>query len=349
MIAKVLKKISIFLVWFLILEIGSRAILKVKIGLPFFTPEKLLTDVVYPELGHIKSNYKPGKEYFNILLLGGSVINHKWSDLENSLEKNVQGYTNQKVNVYNLSMPGHNSLDNLVKYELLGDYSFDAVVYYESINETRVNNIDSIYFKDDYSHISWYRNYHLFKKHHQLKISVIPFFLEYIVESIKLKLNQEKYILEQLISLKNFDKVSPLKSTRTFKTNLLKINEIAAKKNEPLILCTYAYYVPLGIKLSGKVADRKFYSECSLSTPVTNWGNVENTLKSLQIQNEIIRLVTKQESNVIGYEVTGDLEVGKLYFCDICHMTPEGNELLSNGISNKIIKEVLGKNVLNEL
>jgi len=344
---KILKSIPIFLVWLLILELGLRVFLHVIMKLPITAPHELLKEGIYPEVGFVESNYKYGKENFNILLLGGSVINPKWSDLEKTLGKNVQLHTNLNVNVYNLSMPGHNSLDNLIKYETLQEFNFDVVVYYENINETRVNNIDSAHFKDDYSHIGWYRNIYLIKKHPELKFTVIPFFLNYVVDRINMKVNRNKYIFDQKPTLKNFDKVSPTNSAKTFRINLSSINEIAKQKKENLLLCTYAYYVPANVTLTGFNEDKKYYSECKLSSPVTNLGNVNNTLKSLKLQNDVIRMVAKQEPNVILYDFLSDIQVGKLQFCDICHMTPVGNKLLSNGISNKIINQVLLKRVLD--
>jgi hypothetical protein len=340
MISKILKGVSILLVWFLILELGSRVVLHIKLKLPITAPHKLLTEVIYPEVGHVKSNYKPGKKHFNILLLGGSVINNRWSNLENTLRENVQVYTNSQVNVYNLSMPGHNSLDNLMKYEILRGLKFDAVVYYESINETRVNNIDSSYFKKDYSHISWYRNIYLINKHPELKFTVIPFFIEYVVDRIKLKINKDKYIFELLTNLKEFDKISPLKSVKSFKINLAEINNVAKSKEEPLLLCTYAYYVPEGKKLTGGQKDKEFYSPCLLSTPITNWGNADNTIKSLKLQNDAIYSLVKEHPNIILYDFNKVLDINRTYFCD---MTPLGNNALSNGISDKIIEQILNK------
>jgi hypothetical protein len=345
MIFKTLKNISVFLVWLLIIELGSRVILHVKIKLPITAPQELLTEVIYPEVGYVECNYKFGKENFNILLLGGSVINPRWSDLEKTLGKNVQQHTSLNVNVYNLSMPGHNSLDNLIKYEALRDFNFDVVVYYESINETRVNNIDSAYFKNDYSHISWYRNIYLIKKHPELKFTVIPFFLEYIVDRINLKVNRNKYIFEQLTTLKNFDKVSPTNSAKTFRANLSRINKIAEQKKEQLLLCTYAYYVPANVTLTGSKEDKEYYSECKLSSPVTNWGSVNNTLKSLKLHNEVIHSVAKASTNVILYDFSKEIEVGRAYFCDICHMTSMSNRLLSKGISKTIVEQVLKKHI----
>ncbi|MFT6802531.1 MAG: hypothetical protein ACJA2N_001720 [Salibacteraceae bacterium] len=343
MISKILKGVSIFLVWFLILELGSRIALHLKINLPIANPHKLLTEVIYPEVGYVKSNYKLGREHFNILLLGGSVINHRWSNLEKKLRENVQSYTNLQVNVYNLSMPGHNSLDNLIKYEILQDLEFDAVVYYESINETRANNIDSSYFKKDYSHISWYRNIYLLNKHPELKLTVIPFFIEYVIDRIRIKFNKERYILSALPKLKKFDRVSPLGSVKTLKTNLSEINRIAKNKGEPLLLCTYAFYVPENVNLTGSKKDKKFYSACSLSSPITNWGSVNNTLKSLKLHNKVIHSIALENPNVILYDFNKVLDINKGYFCDICHMTPLGNNVLSNGISEKIIELILNK------
>jgi hypothetical protein len=338
MIKILLRGVAIILVWFLILEFGARLVLNYRINLSFTNPSEHLRDVIYPEVKEIQSNFKFGEDKFNILLLGGSVINKKWSSVEKNIKERVQNYRNKNVEVYNLAMPGHNSLDNLIKYKLLEDYNFDVIIYYENINEARVNNIDSVFFKNDYSHILWYRNIYSIIRHPEMKFTVLPFFFEFVYDRFNVKLNREKYILENLPDLSALERASPSKALPCFELNLEKINHITIRRGARLILSTYAYFVPQGINLNGTKDDRKYYSQCKLSSPVTNWGKIPNTLISLKIHNEMIKSLTERNPEIIFFDFFKEIAPDPVYFCDICHMTNLGSSLLSNGLADKIIE-----------
>ena len=132
----------------------SRGYWSLRKDAPFFSPTRYF---YYPELRDIERiKIDNNDKCFDILLLGGSVLNRNWGNISHLFLEKVTYAKKQKIRVHNLSEPGHTSRDSYFKYRNLFDKKFDLVLIYHGINDLRLNNCPPHIYKADYSHYSWY-------------------------------------------------------------------------------------------------------------------------------------------------------------------------------------------------
>lgn len=158
----------------------------------------------YPELrpflnGKIKNR---DTTELRILVLGGSAATNTLCNIEANVESSV-ATKGKKTNVYSLARYAQNSLDAKTKYELLKDYYFDYVFFYEGINDNRANNCPNNIFKQDYSHIEFYNDVRVVLKHEELSFVALPFYLDLLynrlatVTGLKQFIPKEYFVLNQ--------------------------------------------------------------------------------------------------------------------------------------------------------
>lgn len=165
-----------------LLEVVARGYWAYFCDVPFFDSSQVLVGRFYPELntsGVLTESITRDDEYFDVLLLGGSVLTDEYGTIEANLRKRLGQLTEHRVRVFNLAACGHTSRDSLIKYRMLDEQKFDLVVVYETINETRLNNCPPEMFRADYTHASWYDRIERLKTHPELRYCVFPYTLEY--------------------------------------------------------------------------------------------------------------------------------------------------------------------------
>lgn len=311
------------------------------LNFPFLKPYSILENKFYPEVsGVIESTSVKDPEIKKVLLLGGSVISSGWSRMESRLDtllpvKYGQDYT---YAIYNIAEPGHSSLDNLIKYELLKSIKFDLVLFYEAINENRANNVPYDWFENDYTHIKWYDDVEMIRKHKELNFTVIPYVFHKLYNVINKKLRHRPY--------QEFHEVNPefvmygdsIQTARTYERNLTKIIEMAKEKNETLVLIRYSTYFPENVDLTGDEKDHEYYSPCQFATPVNVWGSANNVKKGVNIHNKILeKLAGQYKVNYLNFELPQSAE----YFCDVCHVSEKGAVLFAQQLTDYISREKL--------
>ena len=110
--------------------------------------------------------------------------------------------------------------------------------------------------------------------------------------------------------------------------NLLKIISIATKKNELLIIPTFAYAFFDPESYVGADGEKIGY--------IWIWGKPENVVSGVNAHNTIIRnLARKGDFIFLDQEklMRGNIQ----YFKDICHFTDAGSKFFSETILKKII------------
>ena len=167
-----MKKTLIILLYVLFLvlvaEIWARAYYSINRNVNFFSSLDDQKYTWYPELRDL-ADYEYDPTQYNILLLGGSVLTKEWGKIPEQLFNKVTEVTGKRANIVNLACPAHSSLDSYYKYKETIDKSFDLVLFYQAINETRANNVPPELWKDDYSHYAWYEEINWYYNHPKLK------------------------------------------------------------------------------------------------------------------------------------------------------------------------------------
>jgi hypothetical protein len=228
---------------YLLLEVGLRLILSVSTGAAFFHPSGLIYKY-YPELVPIQqAEISNTDSTQDVLILSCSVLHKDWADIVKEMNACLhppKGFN--RIKIYNASGVGHGSRDNMIKYGLLRDKKFDVVIYYDAINDSRLNNCPANVFKDDYSHYRWYDEINNIVRHPEMNYTIIPFFYDWIKSRLKGVFVKDAYIPKHY-SLRPEWLVygSDLKSVASYQANLKQVLDEAEGNAYPV----FVFYVCL--------------------------------------------------------------------------------------------------------
>ncbi|SDE21726.1 GDSL-like Lipase/Acylhydrolase family [Dyadobacter soli] len=337
-----LRKLSFYFIFVLILtgtcELSSRAFLCFY-GYSFLKPSEYIYDGFYKNLKKPAGQEAGGSgKKTRILILGGSVVSPGYSDLHTRLDTILsKRYGETKdFEVVNVAAPAHTSLDNLLKYNLLENERFDLVIYYEGINDTRVNNIPPKNFKDDYSHVKWYSDIYRLLRHPEIDVTVIPYLLDMAFNGLCDRFSGETY-LEPIGVEPRFARFGrELRDRSCYQKNLEGIAKIAETRGDKLLLVSYASYFPPD-SLTGSQSDNRYYAKCMFATPVTMWGEPENVRAGIAQHNQVIRKVaTKYRTEFLDLEKR--MPKDPSLFCDVCHISEPGARRFAEEIVQFIIR-----------
>lgn len=321
-----------FLLLYLILELFSRIALSF-LGFSFFNPKSFLVNNYYKELQKpLETKITKDDGYTDILILGGSVISPLWSRMDTRLDSLL---SKKNVRVFDVAIPGHTSLDNAIKYDLLKDKEFDLVIYYEAINENRANNAAPERFKEDYSQMEWYHHIGLIRKHPELNFTTLPYLLHKAIVTIGRKITRTPFLENDNVRKENRQYGSDIKTAGPYKKNLEEIIALSEKKNEKLLLMAYTSFFP-DVKFLGDPSDAQYFAKnCARAAIVTVWGDTKNTQKGIEVHNDILtKLAVEHKTYYLDMRKMVPQEVD--CFCDICHLSEKGCIIFAESLANYI-------------
>ena len=135
-------------------EVYSRKFFEKEYNIPYRHPSRIL-QAIYPVLKRIEKK-KPSRDdnFFNILILGSSVLEREWGEVEKCLSEQIALSGHKNVRIFNFSTSGLISLDSLHQYRAVEAFNFDLVLFYPSGVEAKVDNVPPELFREDYSHFS---------------------------------------------------------------------------------------------------------------------------------------------------------------------------------------------------
>jgi hypothetical protein len=276
-------------------------------------------------LGSGLAEYDEGKT--NVLLLGGSVLDAVCNHV-------LKPMNNPNINFYNLSAPGHASLDSLYKlrYVLNRGYRFDYVVFYHAINEVRANNVPPDMFREGYEHYGFYL---LTNKVFDGKTALSFFVKNTRIGFYIYKMWVDTVLAKDLLppELPRFGEKTgwlafggDVKSEKEFRKNLLQIIDTAKRGHCGLIVPKFAYHLPKKYTAQ-RFADRQLgYEPAADACPAEIWGHPVNVIKGIDAHNEVIADLKDNFIYVNTDVISGDIR----NFIDICHFSPRGGAIFSN-------------------
>ncbi|SKB95358.1 hypothetical protein [Dyadobacter psychrophilus] len=339
---KVYLSLTLAVLFFVFSELVFRCALCL-FGYPFLLPARYLEKKYYPFIEPMEQAVvERGGDTRNILIMGGSVVNTHWSRLELRLDTLFQkAYPNvRKFNFFNVAMPGHNSRDNMVKYNLLKKQHYDLVIYYEAINENRANNISSDLFYADYSHIKWYDEINLLLKHPEMNVTVMPYAVHYLFKSVKDKLARRNYISNEQVDPNYAVFGKDIKTAVPYYDNINAIASLANEKHDPLLLVKYASFFPKDVTLTGEPVDKKYFTPCYIVSPVTTWGKPENVVKGISVHNAMLERVHNAQKTYF-FDMPAAMPKDSAMFCDVCHLSEPGAQRFAKALSNFVVSSKL--------
>jgi hypothetical protein len=243
--------------------------------------------------------------YYDVLLLGGSVVSHSFARIDDYLAEGLSG-DKGPVRVWNGAEAAHTSRDSWEKYSVLGGKHFDLVIVYNGINESRFNNIEPDRFRPDYSHVGWYRQINAFHEHWEIGYFVLPFILHKMFIDMQSELGW--LATKDGVDLPNAND-RPTLTRDSFSHYIRLIVDTARARGEPVALVTFALYSPLS-------------TDEWLKTRA--WGYPKMIEQDVAAQNEVLRRIGSSASNVISIEMAGAIESSRDTFFDACHLTDVG-------------------------
>jgi hypothetical protein len=279
----------------------------------------------YPELRASDLHDLPRERndgVFDVLLLGGSVLEPTWGEVEAELRTRLEWECGGNYRLINLARSGHTSRDSLIKYGHLEEARFDLVINYDGINDVRMNNCPRESFRDDYSHCAWYRS---FEKRLAAGTISLPQAVLQEIETLGESIGRGPPMNDTEAGFG-----CDVKTPAPFRRNLKSILEIAAKRGDTVLLQTFAYHLPEGytrekfergeldfsIRPDGRSCAAEMWSKPECIGPIVDAQNAE--VRSLVDEN--------QEALFVDQSKLLPAEGGN--FVDVCHLTAAGSRRL---------------------
>lgn len=299
---------------------GSKLFWKFRAGVPLDeTP--LIWDCYYPEIrqSEVETIHpRHGDDRFDVLLLGGSVLEPSWGDVEPCLTGKLRAELGDGFRLFNLGHSAHTSRDSLLKYAKLSAEQFELVIVYDGINDVRMNCCPRQLFRDDYTHCAWYRAIEKRLRSGRMSLPAGP------LEQASLMKETVAFDPSNAALL---DEGRDIKTVGPLRGNHEEILRAAAARKDTVLLMTFAYDIP------GDYTQERFKSHAldysyrpdGRSCGAEMWGHPGDVAASIAAQNEAIRLLAGAHPEVLFVDQRKLMpEEGRL-FVDPCHLSEEGS------------------------
>jgi hypothetical protein len=311
-------------------EAAVRAFWRIRYDVPFRDPGRVLY-AYYPELRPVDSKRPArGDGFYNILILGGSVLHRDWGEVEKLLGEQLAYAGHRNVRIFNLARSAHTSRDSRLKYAALGDNRFDLVLFYHGINDTRSNNAPPEIFREDYSHYSWYEIVNALAPYHGSASFALPFTLRYLAISVRQTFTRDRYVPTDAPRDDWVHYGRDPRSAVSFEHNLGAILDLASQRGDRVLLMTFATYVPDNYSLQAFKEKRLGYG--LHRKPIEDWGRREDVLHSVALQNEVVRKLAARHQDALFVDQAKLMAGSPRYFNDPCHFTVAGSSRFADNL-----------------
>lgn len=311
-------------------ELASRVYMAAATGAPLLHPDRVIY-AFYPTLRRVvRAEIRRDDEAFDILVLAASVLHPHFGTFNHAFRDELALMTRREVRIHNLSMAGHTSADSVHKYRALAGREFDLVIVYHGINDLRTNNIPAADYRDDYSHMEWYRRINWVERYRgRLRWVSLPYTLHDLQMTIERLLGRYRPIpLKPLRDHMRYG--AELKTVASFRHNLGEIATMARERGDPLVLMTFAWHLPQGY--SKEKFERREAGYALHWVPVEAWGMPEHVAAGLDAHNAAIRELAAQhpEARLIDQEAL--VPRARSYWNDVCHLSTRGMQAFVENI-----------------
>jgi hypothetical protein len=241
-----------------------------------------------------------------VLLLGESTsFSARYvSAVKGSLER---ARPDRRFRVMSCGKPRYTSFVNRVSFEKnAAVWSPDVVVWYGGINDNIYNSFPWLEGLPSVGYFDWRTR----------RSSVLFGLLEY-------------HLVDK--ALRSVPDFAPdrIRSRAIYEENVAGIVGIARKRNAGVVLSTFAIALPTG--------DAKLLAKIMGDEGVMRhfWGNIDSTVAGVRAHNEILERLAAR----LGLTLARPDQVlfrDPAHFVDICHLTPDGNDLLGAAIAGAV-------------
>lgn len=311
-------------------EITARAIWSRRCGVPFYHPGRVLL-AFYPEMRKvIKATPNHEDVFFNVLLLGGSLMVRRWGTVEQAISEQLaaQGYKNARI--FNLCGAGHTSRDILLKYAALDRARFDLVIFSLPINDARANNVPPDLFSQDYGHFFRYETLNAMARYHGNTAFALPYSLHYLALHMCYLLKKDRYIPFGIPRQEWLEYGMIPQNDEVVRNNLSAILDLANSRGDRLVTMTFAAYDPSGY--SSEAFEEKRLDFALHLLPFEIWGKREHVVAALKLGNETLRALATGRDGVVLVDQDRLMPRSARYFNDPVHLTVIGSFLFAENL-----------------
>jgi hypothetical protein len=300
--------------------LGIKLYWRIHAGVPFAeTPRNW--DHFYWEIrstGVREAHPKHDDDSFDVLLLGGSVLDPEWGQVEKCLVQKLDEEIGPQFRVFNLARPGHTSRDSLLKFSLLPDEQFELVIVYDGINDVRLNCCPRELFREDYSHCSWY--YEIETRVREGRMSAPAGLAD------EFKLVHNVIFLNSGIDPRMVEHGGEIKTDRTLRRNHKEILQTAATRGDTVLLLTYAYDIPENYLERLKNGTLQYGAGFDNARCFANgWGKPQHVVATLDAQNTAIRELAGEFPDALFVDERQLMPEQEQLFFDACHLSHKGS------------------------
>jgi len=264
----------------------------------------------YPELyssGAVDAHLAPDDGTYDVLLLGGSVLEQTAPALERALGQKLAGH----VRVFNLAKAAHTSRDSYFKQQRLGGQRFDLVIFYDGINDARMNCCPDDVYRDDYRHFSWYDSLET-----RLAAGTVS-----VSDILASKLNRGSLSFDVAEGREFSDHV---KTAAAYRRNLESIADAADRNHSRLLLMTFASDVPKNYSAEAFRGHELGYGRGKYDVGLDVWGTPSGVQAAIAAHNAVVREVAARHKAAILVDEEQQMPQSGIDFSDPCHFTEQG-------------------------
>jgi hypothetical protein len=277
----------------------------------------------YPELWRsdvVETSVTREDEYFDVLLLGGSVFAQAQTQLQRKLEKEF----GEGIRVFGLAASGHTTRDSYLKHSRLSDKEFDLIVIYHGINDVRLNCCSPGTYRDDYAHCNWYAS---FTNHVNSARGTNATELKEIGAATTGTPSKE---------LLDFGNV--IRTPTAFRNNLQSIILHAENQKTAVLIITFSYYIPYNYSLARMESGQLDYGPGQYDLVVEAWGHPENVRTTIDAHNAVIRQLCARYRQARLLDLAKSFPDDGHHFSDVCHLTEVGIRKFVSRVGAKIVE-----------
>lgn len=303
-------------------------------GVPL-TGRATVWDFFYPEIrrsGLLETATSHDDRFFDVVLLGGSVLEPYWGDVERCLREKLSDLCGDEYRLFNLAGSAQTSRDSRTKYAHLADKQFDVVVVYDGINDVRMNNCSAEMFREDYTHCAWYRSFERYLAAGSMSLgAAVGQQLETLGEAID---------RGGPVDDAHAEAGREIKTAGPLRDNLAEILRLAGERNDTVLLMTYAYYLPPNYTSERFKAHELDYTYLpdARSCDAAMWSKPEYLGPTIDAQNAEIRKLAAAHPETPFVDMQASLPARGENFVDPCHLTPAGSRLFVEALWPAVVR-----------
>jgi lysophospholipase L1-like esterase len=259
-------------------------------------------------------------------------MHHVWGEVEPALTERLAAAGVTQARIINFAVPAQTTRDSRLKYAALEDASFDLVILYHGINESRANNAPPDVFRADYSHYSWYDTVNTLAPYQGTARFALPYTIKYA--GVLARTGQGRYVPVDEPRPEWVQYGRDVRTAASLEDNLTAILDLAQRRGDPVMLMTFAIHVPANY--SRAAFDQHALDYRLHRLPLEVWGRPDNVVAAVAAHNAVVRRLASHRQGVLFVDQDALMEKSAHMFDDPCHLTIDGSVSFADHIMDVI-------------